>query len=165
MLDFLRFIPYCHLIQHYPQCPDIHSWCNLDSICHLRSVIVRCPNKVLHIGTLLGWIHHMTQPKVAQFCNWTLLTLSRACLIDQNIVDFNVCVNNSSLMQIPESLQHILGPQRKLIFLHRLILAQDPSCQVVRPISSILHPQCEMLLSLTILVGFDNIWMVQLHVY
>ena len=59
----------------------------------------------------------MTQPKITNLCHGTvfIFCLHRAVLSivleDQNIVNFDVSVNQTSLVDVPEASQDVLRPK------------------------------------------------------
>ena len=107
----------------------------------------------------------MTEPKVADLCNGTLLLLVSGRLWkDQYVVNLDVCMDDTSLVQIAETLEDILSPDCQLVLLDRLILAKNTPSEIIRPISSVLHVQLKVLVSLAVMVSSDYIRVLQLNV-
>ena len=90
-----------------------------------------CPHKFLHEGTLFGLVgDDVAETEVAELGDGVLvLLLVGICcpLLDENIVDFHICVYDASLVQIPDALKYVLSPNCELCVLDGLVFPDDLS--------------------------------------
>ena len=112
----------------------------------------------------------MAQAEVTNFGHRILLLfVFLACcfrfLEDENVVNLDICVNDASLVQIPDSLQYILRPDDHLGIFNRLILTYYLATEIVRAIASILHINAVGLAILSAVECLDNVWVVHLKMY
>ena len=112
----------------------------------------------------------MTQAKVAYFGHRILLlfVFEARCLRfleDENVVNLDICVNDASLVQIPDSLQYILRPDDQFGIFNRLILTYYLATEIVRAIASILHINAVGLAILSAVECLDNVWVVHLKMH
>ena len=54
-----------------------------------------------------------------------LLTIVLRLRLDQDVVDLDVCVDDTSLMHVPDGLEHVDRPALKFVFAHRLVSEYD----------------------------------------
>ena len=110
----------------------------------------------------------MAQAKVANFGH-RILFIFLACrfrlLEDENVVNLDIRVDNSSLVQIPDSLQDILSPDNHLGIFNRLLLPYDLATEIVRSIASILHINAISLAILSTVERLDDVRVVHLNVH
>ena len=64
----------------------------------------------------------MAEAKVADFCDWIVLP---SLLLDEYVINLDVCMNDSSLMNIVDAFQYIMGPVSHLLFLHWFVFYLD----------------------------------------
>ena len=79
----------------------------------------------------------MAKTKVTNFGDRTLFIVSLliTCLATvlkyQDVVDFDISVDQTTLMDVPEACQHILCPDAEFLVFHRLVFAHNSSRKVV----------------------------------
>lgn len=110
----------------------------------------------------------MAQTKVTNFGDWTLFIFSLliSCLATvlkyQNVVDFDISVNQATLMNVPEARQHVLCPDAEFFVFHRLVFAHYSSRKVIRSVASVLHIETVALFSLCVMKCLDDVWVIHL---
>eukprot|EP00353_Schmidingerella_taraikaensis_P004531 CAMPEP_0185569010 /NCGR_PEP_ID=MMETSP0434-20130131/1776_1 /TAXON_ID=626734 ORGANISM="Favella taraikaensis, Strain Fe Narragansett Bay" /NCGR_SAMPLE_ID=MMETSP0434 /ASSEMBLY_ACC=CAM_ASM_000379 /LENGTH=75 /DNA_ID=CAMNT_0028183671 /DNA_START=598 /DNA_END=825 /DNA_ORIENTATION=+ len=72
----------------------------------------------------------MAETKVAYFGDWALLNVLLARLLallfeDEDVVHFDICVDDTALVQVPDACEDVLRPDDHLLILHGLVLAED----------------------------------------
>ena len=109
VLNFLWFITNCHFIKDDAIGPHVHSWQDPSIICHFGCLVVLCADDNFHVALLAFGIDDMAQSEVTNFSHWTLLFILLLRFIflsfleNEDIVDFDVCMNHASLMHIMDS--------------------------------------------------------------
>ena len=103
VLDLFGLVANCHLIEDNAKCPHVNGSRNPSFICHLRGLVISRSYHDLHVGLLAVRVDYMAQTEVTDLCHWDFLVvglLTVVLMLDQDIVDFDVCVNDPTLMQI-----------------------------------------------------------------
>ena len=177
VLNLLWLVADGHLIEDDTKGPHVDSWCDPGLITHFRCLVILRANQPFHEGHLLGRINNVAQAKVTNLCNWALLFvfllnlmlnsvigMALILLEDEYIVNLDVSVNDTSLVHVPEALEHVLGPDHQFLILDWFVLTKDSAAQVVRSKASVLHEDTKVLVSLHIVESMDNVWVVHLSV-
>lgn len=95
----------------------------------------------------------------------TIVSCLVLCLEEKYIVNFYVCVDNTSLVHVPDSVQYIMGPDNHFLFFYRFILHLTLLTKVVTTIARILHVNAVELFSFTVVMRSDDIGMIHLQVH
>lgn len=165
-----RLVTDRHFIETDPVGPHVNSRTDPDSSCHLRGLVILRTDQPFHVGSLLSWLHKMTKTEITYFSDGVLFafTFFAWCpgvfLLEKDIVDFDIRVNHASLVHIPDALQDVVGPNRQLFILDRLIFLEHSSREVVRAVACILHEDAEVFIVLTAVESPDNVWVIHLRV-
>ena len=140
---------------------------------HLWSLVVMCAHKAFHECRAPFLVNHVTKAEIAHFGNWELLlfiilTVLYSWLfcfsLNENVGDLNVSVDNSLLVDVPDGVQNVLGPNLNLLFLNLLVVNINFLLQIVGSETSILHVKAESLRILSVVEALYNIWVIHLHV-
>eukprot|EP00354_Favella_ehrenbergii_P004060 CAMPEP_0170461524 /NCGR_PEP_ID=MMETSP0123-20130129/7395_1 /TAXON_ID=182087 /ORGANISM="Favella ehrenbergii, Strain Fehren 1" /LENGTH=75 /DNA_ID=CAMNT_0010726561 /DNA_START=533 /DNA_END=760 /DNA_ORIENTATION=+ len=72
----------------------------------------------------------MAKTKVAYFGDWALLNVLLARLLallfeDEDVVHFDICVDDTSLVQVPDACEDVLRPDYHFLIFYGLVLAED----------------------------------------
>ena len=94
----------------------------------------------------------------------SVIGMALILLVDEYIVNLDVSVNDTSLVHVPEALKHVLGPDHQFLILDWFVLTKDSAAQVVRSKASVLHEDTKVLVSLHIVEGTNDVWVVHLSV-
>ena len=157
MLDLPRLIANSHLVEHDAVCPHVNCRTDPDTICHFWRLVFWSANAAGHVSHTLHGIDQMTKAKVNYLCDRTILEVILFILLllrlfeHEYIINFDVCVYDTSLVHVPDASQYVLGPDRHLVILHRFVLAEDPPRDVVTANARIFHVDNVICLSLRIM--------------
>ena len=81
----------------------------------------------------------------------------------EDVGDLDVRVDHTSLVDVPESVQDVLGPHLELLLFDRLVVDVDFLLQVRRTEARVLHEQAESLWGLSVVVALHNVGVVHLQ--
>ena len=101
MCDFAGFVAYGHLIHNDTEGPHIYGRTNPYTICHLWGLVVNSTNAPLHVALLSVRVNKVAEAEIADFCDWIVLTV---LLLDEDVVDLDVCMDHTSLMYIVDAI-------------------------------------------------------------